>query len=123
MPVLAEVWPDRSPVKSLSALAVRMRELSHFLDMLAHEELLRLEMDGGLSFEGIKSLAGIPLHAVIEAWIHREFGHYGLTSEEISRIEAWLISISPRMELRRGLSLRKDGLILRLESDGRYFAE
>ncbi len=119
MPVLAEVWPDRSTVKSLAALAERMRELSHFLDKRAREELLKLEMDGGLSLEGIKSINEFLTHLVIEAWIHQEFGHYGLTSEESARIEAWLASVSPRMELRRGLSLRKDGPVLRLESDGR----
>jgi tRNA(Ile)-lysidine synthase len=119
MPVLAEVWPDRSPIKTLAALAERMRELSNFLDKLSREELLTLEMDGGLSIEGIKSLSGFLLHAIIEGWIHKEFGHYGLTSEETSRIEVWLASTSPRMELRRGLSLRKDGPVLRLESDGR----
>ncbi len=119
MPVLAEVWPDRSPLKALAALAGRMRELSLFLDTLAREELQQLELDGGLSLEGMMSLDGFLLHAVIEAWIHQEFGHYGLTSEETSRIEAWLASASSRMELRRGLSLRKDVSVLRLESDGR----
>ncbi len=119
MPVLAEVWPDRSPVKSLAALAERMRELSKFLDTMVQKELLKLGMDDGLSLEAVKSLQGFMLHAVLEAWIHREFGQYGLTSEETSRIEAWIRSMSPRMELRRGLSLRKDGLVLRLESDGR----
>jgi tRNA(Ile)-lysidine synthetase-like protein len=120
MPVLAEVWPDRSTVKSLAALASRMRELSHFLDKQTRQELLKLEMDGGLSLSGINSLNGFLTHTVIEAWIHNEFGHYGLTSEETSRICDWLTSVSPRMELRRGLSLRKDGPVLRLESDGRY---
>jgi tRNA(Ile)-lysidine synthetase-like protein len=119
MPVLAEVWPDRSPVKSLAALAERMRELSNFLDKLSREELRKLEMDGGLSIEGITVKSGFLLHAIIEAWIHQEFGHYGLTSEETSRIGMWLASVSPRMELRRGLSFRKDGPVLRLESDGR----
>jgi tRNA(Ile)-lysidine synthetase-like protein len=119
MPVLAEVWPDRSTVKSLAALAERMRELSHFLDIQAREELLRLELDGGISLDGIKPPSGILIHIIIEAWIHKEFGHYGLTSEETSRIIGWLDSVSRRMELRRGLSLRKDGPVLRLESDGR----
>lgn len=119
MPVLAEVWPDRSPIKTLTTLAGRMRELSNFLDKLSREELQKLERDGGLSIEGIKIRSGFLLHAIIEAWIHKEFGHYGLTSEETSRIEVWLASTSPRMELRRGLSLRKDGSVLRLESDGR----
>ena len=123
MPVLTDVWPDRSPIMALAALAMRMRELSYFLDQLAKEKLEFLANDGGLSLDGLRAIHGFLLHAIIETWIHREFGHYGLTSEEISRIEAWLDSISPRMELRRGLSLRKDGHILRLESDGRYPTE
>jgi tRNA(Ile)-lysidine synthase len=123
MPVLAEVWPDRSPITALAGLADRMRELSNFLHQLAKEKLELLANDGGLSLDGIRSVNSFLFHTVIEAWIHREFGHYGLTSEEISRIQAWLDSTSPRMELRRGLSLRKDGPILRLESDGRYLTE
>jgi tRNA(Ile)-lysidine synthase len=119
MPALEEVWPDREPVKTLAALAERMRELSIFLDTLAKEKLELLQEDGGLSIAGVQSLGGFLLHTVIEAWIHREFGHYGLTSEETPRIETWIASTSPRMDLRRGLSLRKDGNILRLESDGR----
>jgi tRNA(Ile)-lysidine synthetase-like protein len=122
MPVLGEVWPDRSPIKSLAAMASRMRELSHFLDTLARKELLKLKLDGGLSIDGVKHLHEFLLHTVLETWIQQEFGHYGLTSEEAERIEMWLDSVSPRMELRRGLSLRKDGPVLRLESDGRYLA-
>jgi bifunctional protein TilS/HprT len=120
MPILAEVWPDRSPVKSLSSLATRMRELSHFLDQQARSELKKLEMDGGLSLEGLKSVHPFLLHITFEIWIHRQFGHYGLSSEESSRIADWLSTVSPRMELRKGLSLRKDGNVLRLESDGRH---
>ncbi len=119
MPVLAEVWPERSPVKSLAGLASRMRELSQFIDSISRETLANLECDGGLLREILKSLNGFLLHGVIEMWIHREFGHYGLTSDESARIKAWLDGNSPRMELRRGLSLRNDGPVVRLESDGR----
>ncbi len=119
MPVLAAVWPDRSTIKTLSSLAERMRELSHFLDKQAFEALRKLEMDGGLSMDGLKTLHPFLLHITFEIWIHQEFGHYGLTSEESSRMQHWLSTASPRMELRKGLSLRKDRNILRLESNGR----
>ena len=115
LPVLAEVWPDRSPVKSLAALAGRMRELSNFLDSLAEEKLALLELDNGLSLEGLKNLHGFPLHALLEAWLHKSFGHYGLTSDESERIEAWLASDARVMELRRGIRLRKVRKALRLE--------
>ena len=120
IPALDKIWPDRSSAIVLSSLAARMRELSHFVDEATRDKLDHYALDGGLALEGVKSIDGFLFHALMEAWVQSEFGHYGLTSEESSRIEQWLNASSPRMELRRGLSLRKDGDVLRLESDGRY---
>ncbi|HEY3876642.1 MAG TPA: tRNA lysidine(34) synthetase TilS [Candidatus Kapabacteria bacterium] len=120
LPLLQQIWPEHDPALMLMALAGRMRDLSEFLERTAIETIRNLALDGGLSFQSIVAVDPFLFHGVLEAWIHSEFGYYGLMSEESSRVAAWLGSNSPRMELRRGISLRKDGKVLRLESDGRY---
>ena len=120
IPELQTIWPDRSAVQVISDLASRMREFSNTLSIITKEKLAVLELEGGLALSEISKIEPVLFHDLLEAWIHTEFGHYGLTSEESERVLKWLHSASPRTELRRGLSLRKDGNILRLESDGRY---
>ncbi|MFI5200978.1 MAG: tRNA lysidine(34) synthetase TilS [Candidatus Kapaibacterium sp.] len=117
MPVIAEVWPDRSPVRAIAGLAERMRELSIFLDTLTEETLDELREGGGLSLTGLKHLRGFPLHAVIETWIARTIGLYSLSAQETYRIEQWLDSKSKTTELHGGVRLKKASTILCIEKN------
>ncbi len=117
MPVIAEAWPDRSPVRAIAGLAERMRELSTFVDKLTEEKLEGLGEGGGLSLTGLKNLRGFPLHAVLEAWITRTLGAYSLSARQTHRIEQWISSKSLATELHRGVRLKKAGGILRIEKN------
>ena len=117
MPVLAEMWPDRSPVRALAGLAERMRELSIFLDTLTEKKLDELRMGGGLSLAGLKDLRGFPLHAVLETWITRTLGPFSLSARQTQRIEQWISSKSLATELHGGVRLKKAGHILRIEKN------
>lgn len=122
MPVIAEAWPDRSPVRAIAGLAERMRELSSFLDTVTEEKLGALRVEGGLSLSGLKAIRGFPLHAVIETWITRTFGAYSLSARQTHRIERWINSEFQATELPGGLRLKKDGEILRIEKNKESFA-
>ncbi|SRR5579883_373818 len=118
LPVLREVYPDRSPVRSLSQLAQRMSELSRFLRILTEEKLEMLRRNKGLSLPALKNIRGFLLHDLIEAWIGETGNHYKLTDRETARIGAFFDSKSTSMELRHSLHLRKEGDTLLLESSG-----
>ena len=117
MPVIAEAWPDRSPVRAIAGLAERMRELSIFLDTVTEEKLDELRVGEGLSLNGLKSLHGFPLHAVIETWISRTLCPFALSARQTRRIEQWINSKSQATELHGGVRLMKARDVLRIEKN------
>ncbi len=112
MPVLAEAWPERSPVRTIAGLAERMRELSRFLEQFANDTLEKLRNGGGLSLDGLNALSGFELHTVLEAWIGETRGPFSLTARETTRIEHWLKLPSRRLDLHAGIRLIKVRKIL-----------
>ena len=117
MPALAEAWPERSPVRSIARVAERFRELDQFLTARVSQKRTELRVSSGLSLTGLKELHGFELHAILEAWIAETFGPFSISSRETARIAVWLASRSPVLELRRGIRLRKHGMVVNIEKN------
>ena len=129
IPALEDAYPDRVPVKSLSQLAERMRDLNSFLNVLTEEKLESLSVlsstSNGLLLSGLRILHGYLLHTIIEAWINSadyEFETYRLTAIETHKIDWFLASDHPMLELRYALRLRKEGNILCIERNAESMA-
>jgi len=117
MPALDAAFPERSPVRALSALARRMSELSAFLTALTDEKLeLLIFADNSISLEGLKHLHGQQLHAILEAWLARAEHRYRITESELQKIEKFLHSNDKHVELRHGIVLRKHEQYVVIES-------
>ena len=125
IPALKEIYPGRSPIKSLAQLAGRMRDIEAFLNEWTKKQLSVLRNDNGLLLSALEKIHSYPFYTILEEWINTtpistkagKFGIYRLTAAETRRIEQFIASDHIVLGLRRALRLRKDSGLLRIEHD------
>jgi len=116
IPALEEAYEDRSPVESINAMARRMHELDKVLRGIFREKFnVLLRPDNTLDLDGISGFRGLALNSIIEMWLHRWRIHYRLSDNETSAIAHFLKTDRPRIQLRSGIVLVKEGHTLTLE--------